>query len=84
MLPTIAFYVFTVAGVFLLRWRQPDLERPVKVWGYPLVPALYVLGATAIVGALFIHRPSYSWPGLILVALGWPVYLAVKPRVTAS
>ena len=80
MLPTILFYVFTVGGVFILRWRQPNLERPVRVWGYPLVPALYVLGASAIVGALFIHRPSFSWPGLILVALGWPVYLAVKPR----
>jgi len=75
--------VFTVGGVFLLRWQRPDLERPVRVWGYPVVPALYVLGACAIVGALFLYRPSYSWPGLILVALGWPVYLAVKPRVTA-
>jgi len=83
MLPTILFYVFTVGGVFLLRWQRPDLERPVRVWGYPVVPALYVLGACAIVGALFLYRPSYSWPGLILVALGWPVYLAVKPRVTA-
>jgi len=84
MLPTILFYVFTVGGVFLLRWRRPDLERPVRVWGYPVVPALYLVGACAIVGALFIHRPSYSWPGLFLVALGWPVYLAVKPRVAAS
>jgi APA family basic amino acid/polyamine antiporter len=84
MLPTILFYVLTVGGVFLLRWREPDLERPVKVWGYPWIPALYVLGASAIVGALFLHRPSYSWPGLLLVALGWPVYLAVKPRVAQS
>jgi basic amino acid/polyamine antiporter, APA family len=83
MLPTIAFYVFTVGGVFLLRWRRPELERPVRAWGYPLVPALYILGATAIVGALLVYRPSYSWPGLVLVALGWPVYLIVKPRVTA-
>jgi APA family basic amino acid/polyamine antiporter len=80
MLPTILFYAFTVGGLFLLRWRRPELERPVKVWGYPVVPALYVLGASAIVVALFIHRPSYSWPGLVLVALGWPVYLAVKPK----
>jgi APA family basic amino acid/polyamine antiporter len=80
MLPTILFYAFTVGGLFLLRWRRPELERPVKVWGYPLVPALYVLGASAIVVALFIHRPSYSWPGLVLVALGWPIYLAVKPK----
>jgi len=81
MLPTILFYVFTVGGVFLLRWRRPELERPVRVWGYPVVPGLYVLGACTIVGALFIYRPSYSWPGLILVALGWPVYLVVRPRV---
>ena len=81
MLPTILFYVFTVGGVFLLRWRRPGLERPVRVWGYPVVPALYLLGSSAIVGALVIHRPSYSWPGLILVALGWPVYLALKPRL---
>ena len=80
MLPTILFYAFTVGGLFLLRWRRPELERPVKVWGYPLVPGLYVLGASAIVGALIIHRPSYSWPGLVLVALGWPVYLVVKPK----
>ena len=84
MLPTILFYVFTVGGVFLLRWREPDLERPVQVWGYPWVPGLYILGASAIVGALFLYRPSYSWPGLLLVALGWPVYLAVKPRVAQS
>ncbi|WLT33178.1 APC family permease [Geothrix sp. PMB-07] len=83
MLPTILFYILTVGGVFLLRWRRPELDRPVRVWGYPVVPALYLLGATAIVGALFIYRPSYSWPGLLLVALGGPVYLAVKPRVKA-
>jgi len=83
MLPTIAFYVFTVGGVILLRWRRPELPRPVRVWGYPVVPGLYILGAAAIVGALFIYRPSYSWPGLVLVALGWPVYLAVKPRIPA-
>jgi len=83
MLPTILFYILAVGGVILLRRRRPDLERPVKVWGYPFVPGLYLLGATAIIGALFIYRPSYSWPGLALVALGWPVYLAVKPRVAA-
>jgi APA family basic amino acid/polyamine antiporter len=80
MLPTILFYIFTVGGIFLLRWRRPDLERPVRVWGYPLVPALYLVGACAIVGALFIYRPSYSWPGLVLVALGWPAYLVLRPN----
>ncbi len=84
MLPTILFYVITVGGVFLLRWRQPDLPRPVRVWGYPFVPALYLLGAIAIVGALFLYRPSFSWPGLALVAAGWPVYLAVRPRAVPA
>lgn len=84
MLPTILFYVLTVGGVFLLRWRKPDLLRPVKVWGYPAVPALYLAGACGIIGALFLHRPSYSWPGLALVALGWPVYLAVRPRAATA
>ena len=84
MLPTILFYVFTVGGVFILRRQDPDLPRPVKVWGYPLVPALYMVGATAIVLALFLYRPSFSWPGLALVALGWPVYLAVRPRPAAA
>jgi len=80
MLPTILFYVFVVGGIFLLRWKRPDLERPVRVWGYPFVPGLYILGALAIIVALFIYSPSYSWPGLALVALGWPVYLAMEPR----
>ncbi|HEX9081823.1 MAG TPA: amino acid permease, partial [Holophagaceae bacterium] len=80
MLPTILFYVFTVSGVFLLRWRAPELDRPVRVWGYPFVPALYLVGAVGIVGALFLYRPSYSWPGLALVAAGWPVYLVLRPR----
>lgn len=84
MLPTILFYVFTVGGVFILRWREPDLPRPVRVWGYPFVPALYLLGAIAIVGALFFYRPSFSWPGLALVAAGWPVYLWVRPRAVPA
>ena len=84
MLPTILFYIITVGGVFILRWREPDLPRPVRVWGYPFVPALYLLGAIAIVGALFLYRPSFSWPGLALVAAGWPVYLAVRPRAVPA
>ncbi len=83
MMPTLLFYVFTVGGVLVLRRRQPDLPRPVRVWGYPVIPLLYMLGASAIVVALFIHRPSFTWPGILLVALGWPVYLMVRPRVTA-
>jgi APA family basic amino acid/polyamine antiporter len=72
------FYVLTVSGIFVLRVRRPELERPVKILGYPLVPGLYVLGCLMVMGALLIYRPSFTWPGLFLVALGAPVYLFIR------
>ncbi len=74
------FYVLTVGGVFWLRIRKPDLERPVKAWGYPVLPALYLLGALAIMGALMVKKPSFTWPGLALVALGFPLYALTRGR----
>jgi APA family basic amino acid/polyamine antiporter len=71
------FYVLTVSGVFVLRVRRPELERPVKAFAYPVLPALYILCALAVMGVLLAYRPSYTWPGLALVALGGPVYLLV-------
>jgi APA family basic amino acid/polyamine antiporter len=72
------FYVLTVGGVILLRLRRPELERPVRVPAYPLLPALYLAGALAIMGALFLYRPAFTWPGLVLVALGVPLYALRK------
>jgi len=69
-----------VAGVIVLRVRRPELERPVKVFAYPVVPVLYILGALSVMVALLIYRPSFTWPGLALVALGGPVYLLVMNR----
>ena len=68
------FYVLTIAGVFMLRRKQPDAERPYKAWGYPIVPALYILGASVILIVLFVYQPATSWPGLIIVLTGVPVY----------
>ena len=68
------FYLLTVAGLFVLRVRRPDLERPVKTFAYPLVPGLYLLGTLAVMVALLVYRPSFTWPGLGLVALGAPIY----------
>jgi basic amino acid/polyamine antiporter, APA family len=68
------FYVLTVLGVFILRVKQPHLERPVKVFAYPLLPALYLVGAVAIMAALLIYKPAFTWPGLGIVALGVPLY----------
>ena len=74
------FYVLTVAGIFVLRVRRPELERPVKICGYPWVPGLYLLGTLAVMGALLCYRPSFTWPGLVLVALGMPVFALMKRR----
>ncbi len=77
------FYVLTVAGVIILRMRSPEAERPVKVFAYPLVPILYLIGAVAIMAALFIYKPSYTWPGLALVAVGLPLYALTGRRAEA-
>jgi APA family basic amino acid/polyamine antiporter len=70
------FYVLTIAGVFRLRWTRPSMARPYRAFGYPWVPALYIAGAMAILLVLFVYRPATTWPGLAIVVLGLPVYLA--------
>ena len=74
------FFVLTVAGVYVLRRKRPDHPRPYRTWGYPYTPALYIAGCTAILVGLLIYRPSYTWPGLVLVLLGWPFYEVVSRR----
>lgn len=66
------FYVLTVAGVFRLRVKRPDATRPYRTIGYPVIPALYILVATAILVVLFTYRPATTWPGLLIVVLGFP------------
>src|SRR5437764_8356388 len=68
------FYILTIIGIFLLRKKRPDAARPYKAFGYPLVPALYVVGATVILVVLFIYQTAQTWPGLIIVLTGIPVY----------
>ncbi len=68
------FYILTVAGLFILRRTRPDAERPYRAFGYPVVPALYMVAAAAIAVDLLIFKPTYTWPGLGLVLLGVPVY----------
>jgi APA family basic amino acid/polyamine antiporter len=69
------FYVLTIAGLFILRKKRPTAERPYKAFGYPVIPALYIIIATLICVDLLFVRPNYTWPGLIIVLLGIPVYL---------
>jgi APA family basic amino acid/polyamine antiporter len=72
------FYALTIVGIFVLRRRRPDLERPYRAFGYPVVPALYVLAAALICVDLLAYKPRYTWPGMIIVLLGIPVYYAWK------
>jgi APA family basic amino acid/polyamine antiporter len=74
------FYIMTIAGVFRLRKTRPNAERPYKAFGYPVVPALYIAGATAVLVALFVYRASTTWPGLLIVLCGLPVYFYTKSR----
>jgi APA family basic amino acid/polyamine antiporter len=69
------FYILTIAGLFVLRRRRPDAERTVRAVGYPIVPALYLAAATFIVIVLALYKTKTTWPGLIIVLAGIPVYL---------
>jgi APA family basic amino acid/polyamine antiporter len=77
---TLVFYGMTVAGIFVLRFKQPDTPRPYKAWGYPLVPAFYIAACAAISLDLLVYKPAYTWPGLGIVLLGIPVYFLRKRR----
>ncbi|HLN28098.1 MAG TPA: amino acid permease [Gemmataceae bacterium] len=68
------FYILTIVGIFRLRKTRPDAERPYRAFGYPVVPILYILGAAIILGVLFIYQAKTTWPGLVIVATGFPVY----------
>jgi APA family basic amino acid/polyamine antiporter len=74
------FYVLTIAGVFRLRRMRPHAERPYRAFGYPAVPALYILGATVILLVLFAYRTATTWPGLIIVIAGVPVFYLFSRR----
>ena len=72
------FYILTVAGIFRLRVTRPDAERPYRAFGYPVIPALYMLGAAAVLVVLFVYKPSSTWPGLVIVLIGLPVYFLFR------
>ena len=71
----LVFYILTILGLFVLRVKQPDRPRPYRAFGYPFLPGLYIVMAAGICAALLRYKPQYTWPGLILVLLGVPVYL---------
>jgi basic amino acid/polyamine antiporter, APA family len=72
------FYILTIAGIFILRKKQPQVPRPYKAFGYPVLPALYILLASSICLILLIFKPEYTWPGFIIVGIGIPFYYLFK------
>lgn len=74
------FYILTIGGVFLLRVKRPDAPRPYRAFGYPVVPALYILSATVILVTLLIYRPETTWPGFVIVLIGVPVFALFRRR----
>jgi len=72
------FYILTIIGLFRLRKARPDAERPYKAFGYPIIPAMYIVGAAAIVFVLVVYRPMTTWPGLVIVLLGLPLYYGLQ------
>ena len=72
------FYILTIVGLFVLRRTRPDAVRPYRAIGYPVLPALYIVMATWICVVLLRYKPQYTWPGLILVLIGLPVYFVWK------
>lgn len=78
------FYILTMFGLFRLRATRPQAKRPYRASGYPIVPAIYIVGAAVIVGMLFVYRPSTTWPGLIIVLCGLPVYRLLMTRARAK
>ena len=68
------FYILTVSAVFVLRVKKPDAPRPYRAWGYPVVPALYIVLCAVIMLSLLVVKPVYSWPSFIIVLAGIPVY----------
>ena len=77
------FYILTIGGLFVLRYKRPEAERPYRAVGYPVLPAIYIVMALFIDVVLLRYKPQYTWPGLIIVLLGIPVYLVWSRRSAA-
>ncbi|MEO8569265.1 MAG: amino acid permease [Ginsengibacter sp.] len=76
----VIFYVLTIYGIFILRKKRPDAERPYKAFGYPILPAIYILMGISFCILLIIYKPQFTWPGLIIAVLGIPIYYLVSPK----
>ena len=82
----VLFYMLTIIGIFILRKKRPDIPRPYKAFGYPVMPLLYILMGLTFCVLLIIYKPNYTWPGLIIALAGIPIYyiaVATKKKQNA-
>jgi APA family basic amino acid/polyamine antiporter len=78
------FYILTIGGIFKLRRTMPDHPRPYKAFGYPVIPAIYIAMASFVCIVLLKYKPTYTWPGLIIVIMGLPIYYMLQKRAARS
>jgi len=76
----VLFYMLTIAGIFILRKKRPDAERPYRAFGYPLLPIIYILMGMTFCTLLIIYKPAFTWPGLIIALIGIPIYFVAMGR----
>ncbi|MGA9811272.1 MAG: amino acid permease [Terriglobales bacterium] len=72
------FYILTIAALFRLRKTRPNADRPYRAFGYPVVPAIYLISAVVILAVLFAYRPATTVPGVVIVLIGVPVYFLLR------
>jgi APA family basic amino acid/polyamine antiporter len=80
----VLFYILTITGIFILRKKQPLTPRPYKAFGYPILPALYIVLGISFCALLIGFKPQFTWPGLIIVLLGIPIYYFIQPKVVKA
>ena len=80
----VIFYVLTIAGIFILRKKRPEAERPYKAFGYPLLPALYIIMGLCFCALLLWFKPEFTWPGFIIVLIGIPIYYLIQRKGDAT
>jgi len=76
----VVFYMLTITGIFILRKKKPDAERPYKAFGYPVLPVLYILMGLSFCILLIVFKPNYTWPGLIITLSGIPTYYLILKK----
>ncbi len=81
----VIFYMMTIYGIFILRRKRPDIDRPYKAFGYPILPMIYILMGSVFCILLIIYKPQFTWPGLLITLAGIPIYyLAIANRKEKS